>query len=105
MLCFLIDILLVPTDLQNSFNTKSRLSSKLSKFIVICYVWSTVLIRSCGLEKVDFPAYCFVLFILTSFGLFIRDDPSEMPVLVAANAAAVNCTISPKGDNLFAAVK
>ncbi|CAC5425683.1 Putative histone PARylation factor 1-like,Histone PARylation factor 1 [Mytilus coruscus] len=36
---------------------------------------------------------------------YLRDDPSEMPVMVAANSAAESCNIIPKGDNLFAAVK
>ncbi|KAK3100326.1 hypothetical protein FSP39_018155 [Pinctada imbricata] len=38
------------------------------------------------------------------FGYF-RDDPSELPVFVATNSAADSGTISPKGDNVFAAVK
>ncbi|XP_077984873.1 histone PARylation factor 1-like [Glandiceps talaboti] len=36
---------------------------------------------------------------------YYRDDPNEMPVFVAANSAAVGCTIKPQGENLFAAVK
>ncbi|XP_063419341.1 histone PARylation factor 1-like isoform X2 [Mytilus trossulus] len=36
---------------------------------------------------------------------YLRDDPSEMPVMVAANSAAESCNITPKGDNLFAAIK
>ncbi|XP_052792420.1 histone PARylation factor 1-like isoform X2 [Mya arenaria] len=35
---------------------------------------------------------------------YFRDDPSEMPAFVASNSAAVDCIISSKGDNLFAAV-
>jgi hypothetical protein len=34
-----------------------------------------------------------------------RDDPKEMPALVGTNSAKNDCIISPKGDNLFAAVR
>ena len=37
--------------------------------------------------------------------LTYRDVPTEMPVFVAANCAKENGTITPKGDNLFAAVR
>ncbi|XP_052281625.1 histone PARylation factor 1-like isoform X2 [Dreissena polymorpha] len=41
----------------------------------------------------------------TQFHLgYFRDDPCEMPAFVAANSAAVDCIITPKGDNIFAAV-
>jgi hypothetical protein len=33
------------------------------------------------------------------------DDPSDMPVMVASNSAGESCSIVPKGDNLFAAIK
>lgn len=36
---------------------------------------------------------------------YLRDDPSDMPVMVASNSAAESCSIVPKGDNLFAAIK
>ncbi|KAL8593857.1 hypothetical protein ACOMHN_018069 [Nucella lapillus] len=35
---------------------------------------------------------------------YFRDVPTEMPVFVAANSANDNGTITPRGDNLFAAV-
>nr|KAG5698518.1 hypothetical protein BaRGS_023221 [Batillaria attramentaria] len=35
---------------------------------------------------------------------YFRDDPDEMPVFVAANSAKENGIITPRGDNLFAAV-
>ena len=34
-----------------------------------------------------------------------RDDPQEMPVFVASNAAKENGNITPRGENLFAALK
>ena len=37
--------------------------------------------------------------------LTCRDVPSEMPVFVAANSAKENGNITPRGDNLFAAVR
>lgn len=37
------------------------------------------------------------------FGYY-RDDPREMPVFVASNIAKENCMISPRGENIFAAV-
>ena len=37
--------------------------------------------------------------------LFPRDEPKKVPVFVAANAANEGCTITPQGENLFAAVK
>ncbi|KAG8229781.1 hypothetical protein J437_LFUL005862 [Ladona fulva] len=35
---------------------------------------------------------------------YYRDDPKEMPVFVACNSAAINCTFTPLAGNLFAAV-
>ncbi|XP_046570844.1 histone PARylation factor 1-like [Haliotis rubra] len=35
---------------------------------------------------------------------YFRDDPKEMPVFLAANSAKTSCVLSPRGDNLFAAV-
>lgn len=35
---------------------------------------------------------------------YFRDDPKEMPALVGANSAEIDCIITAKGDNLFAAV-
>ncbi|XP_046331894.2 histone PARylation factor 1-like [Haliotis rufescens] len=35
---------------------------------------------------------------------YYRDDPKEMPVFLAANAAKTSFTLTPRGDNLFAAV-
>ncbi|XP_041358264.1 histone PARylation factor 1-like isoform X2 [Gigantopelta aegis] len=36
---------------------------------------------------------------------YFRDDPKELPVFVAANCAKDNGIITPRGENLFAAVK
>ncbi|XP_035682312.1 histone PARylation factor 1-like isoform X2 [Branchiostoma floridae] len=36
---------------------------------------------------------------------YFRDEPNKKPVFVASNHAQKNHTISPQGDNLFAAVK
>ncbi|XP_069129793.1 histone PARylation factor 1-like [Argopecten irradians] len=36
---------------------------------------------------------------------YFRDDPTDPPAFVASNKAADSCIISPKGDNIFAAIK
>ncbi|XP_066998763.2 histone PARylation factor 1 [Anabrus simplex] len=36
---------------------------------------------------------------------YFRDDPKELPVFVASNAAAENCKIHPMGGNIFSAVR
>ncbi|XP_060080890.1 histone PARylation factor 1-like [Ylistrum balloti] len=36
---------------------------------------------------------------------YFRDDPAELPVFVGSNKTADSCIISPKGDNIFAAIK
>ncbi|XP_043918493.1 histone PARylation factor 1 [Protopterus annectens] len=36
---------------------------------------------------------------------YFRDSPQELPVFVGANEAKKGCTITPMGDNIFAAVK
>ncbi|CAH1778007.1 unnamed protein product, partial [Owenia fusiformis] len=36
---------------------------------------------------------------------YFRDDPKEEPVFVASNCASVNGVITPRGENLFAAIK
>ncbi|XP_061165509.1 histone PARylation factor 1-like [Saccostrea echinata] len=36
---------------------------------------------------------------------YFRDEPSEMPVFVAVNQAKDSCKITPKGENIFGAVK
>ena len=37
--------------------------------------------------------------------ILCRDDPKEMPVFVASNAAKENGTIVPRGENIFATVR
>ncbi|XP_074650831.1 histone PARylation factor 1-like [Tubulanus polymorphus] len=35
---------------------------------------------------------------------YFRDDPKEMPAFVASNSAAKDCIITPRGENIFAAI-
>ncbi|XP_041462261.1 histone PARylation factor 1-like [Lytechinus variegatus] len=36
---------------------------------------------------------------------YYRDEPQKAPVFMASNSAKENCTITPQGENIFAAVK
>jgi len=67
-------------------------------FFAFKIVINTILIIS--ITKLIF----FITLLICIFGNLNRDDPNDMPVFVASNSAKENCTIMPRGENIFAAV-